>query len=389
MPASSARCSRRWRRSGTWIRGVPRRMRRSSAVPPCCSRVCRRRLPAPVARRFTVAAGNPGLATGGSGDVLSGILGAFLARDIETEVAAAVAAQALGRAADLAARRVTARAMRPMDVIAALPDLWREWDVLLRTGQHRGGAGAAAPAEAETGVRRRQLALLAMLAAVAPLSRATCARLAPGRSRRDRRLQHRPCGGVGHRPALRRRQHRGADQPAARAAVGGTVQSPGQYAAGARAPGAGRSDRPVALDGDGELLAQPAARTAAVDRRHACRATCARSRSTRPTRPVAFASTRAPGGSVSRADRRSPPHRARLPARSALQRCSRPSTPIRHSAPMLALCPARRARALHHLHLRGAIARQDRLVPRHVGIGTPVHPPRRCDAGATVVRAHR
>ena len=83
---------------------------------------------------LTIAAGNPGLATGGSGDVLSGILGALLARESESEVAAAVAAQALGRAADLAARRVTARAMRPMDVIAALPDLWREWDVMLRTG---------------------------------------------------------------------------------------------------------------------------------------------------------------------------------------------------------------------------------------------------------------
>ena len=83
---------------------------------------------------LTVAAGNPGLATGGSGDVLSGILAALLARALEPEVAAAVAAQALGRAADLAARRVTARAMRPMDVIAALPDLWREWDVMLRTG---------------------------------------------------------------------------------------------------------------------------------------------------------------------------------------------------------------------------------------------------------------
>ena len=49
-------------------------------------------------------------------------------------MAAALGAQALGRAADLAARRVTARGMRPMDVIAALPDLWREWDVLLRIG---------------------------------------------------------------------------------------------------------------------------------------------------------------------------------------------------------------------------------------------------------------
>lgn len=83
---------------------------------------------------LTVAAGNPGLATGGSGDVLSGILGSLLAREGEPEVVAAIAAQSLGRAADLAARRVTARGMRPMDVIAALPDLWREWDVMLRAG---------------------------------------------------------------------------------------------------------------------------------------------------------------------------------------------------------------------------------------------------------------
>ena len=66
--------------------------------------------------------------------MLSGILAALLAREGESDLAAAIAAQALGRAADLAARRVTARAMRPMDVIGALPDLWREWDVMLRTG---------------------------------------------------------------------------------------------------------------------------------------------------------------------------------------------------------------------------------------------------------------
>jgi hydroxyethylthiazole kinase-like uncharacterized protein yjeF len=81
---------------------------------------------------LTVAAGNPGLATGGSGDVLSGVIGAALARRLEPEIAAALGAQALGRAADLAARRVSARSLRPMDVVAALPDLWREWE-LLRT----------------------------------------------------------------------------------------------------------------------------------------------------------------------------------------------------------------------------------------------------------------
>jgi ADP-dependent NAD(P)H-hydrate dehydratase / NAD(P)H-hydrate epimerase len=79
---------------------------------------------------LTVAAGNPGLATGGSGDVLSGIVGTALAQGLAPEVAAAFGAQVLGRAADLAARRSSARTLRPMDVVAALPDLWREWEVL-------------------------------------------------------------------------------------------------------------------------------------------------------------------------------------------------------------------------------------------------------------------
>jgi NAD(P)H-hydrate epimerase len=84
----------------------------------------------PVGPPVTVAAGNPGLATGGSGDVLSGIIGTMLVQLQHPAAAAALGAQALGRAADLAARRVTARAMRPMDVIAALPDVWRAWETL-------------------------------------------------------------------------------------------------------------------------------------------------------------------------------------------------------------------------------------------------------------------
>jgi NAD(P)H-hydrate epimerase len=79
--------------------------------------------------RWTVAAGNPGLATGGSGDVLSGLIGAALARGAESATAAALGAQILGRAADVGARRVTARGLRPTDVIASLPDLWRAWEI--------------------------------------------------------------------------------------------------------------------------------------------------------------------------------------------------------------------------------------------------------------------
>ena len=87
---------------------------------------------APGTPTLTVAAGNPGLATGGSGDTLAGIAATALAQGLVPARAAAVAAQALGRAADIAARRVAPRSLRPMDVLAALPDLWREWDLLLR-----------------------------------------------------------------------------------------------------------------------------------------------------------------------------------------------------------------------------------------------------------------
>ncbi len=98
-------------RSGATVllKGVPTVIGRSGSAP------------------FTVAAGNPGLGTGGSGDVLSGILATLLALIDDPPVAAALAAQALGRAADSAARRVSARSLRPLDVIAALPEVWTEW----------------------------------------------------------------------------------------------------------------------------------------------------------------------------------------------------------------------------------------------------------------------
>ncbi|HEY3279752.1 MAG TPA: NAD(P)H-hydrate dehydratase [Gemmatimonadales bacterium] len=74
-----------------------------------------------------VASGNPGLATGGSGDLLAGFIGAFLARGTAVAEAAALGAHALGRAAEHGARQWTARSLRPADVLAALPDIWRAW----------------------------------------------------------------------------------------------------------------------------------------------------------------------------------------------------------------------------------------------------------------------
>ena len=77
-----------------------------------------------------VASGNPGLATGGSGDLLAGFIGAFLARGTAPAEAAALGAHALGRAAEQGARQWTARSLRPADVLAALPDVWRAWKSL-------------------------------------------------------------------------------------------------------------------------------------------------------------------------------------------------------------------------------------------------------------------
>ncbi|NIM50229.1 MAG: NAD(P)H-hydrate dehydratase [Gemmatimonadales bacterium] len=72
-----------------------------------------------------VATGNPALATGGSGDLLSGFIAAFLARGIDPRDAAALGAFTLGRAAELAAADLTVRSTRPADVLAAVPELWR------------------------------------------------------------------------------------------------------------------------------------------------------------------------------------------------------------------------------------------------------------------------
>jgi NAD(P)H-hydrate epimerase len=74
---------------------------------------------------MVVAAGNPALATGGSGDLLAGFIGSYLARRLPPRTAAALGALTLGRAAELAAADLGVRSTRPADVLAALPEWWR------------------------------------------------------------------------------------------------------------------------------------------------------------------------------------------------------------------------------------------------------------------------
>ncbi len=69
--------------------------------------------------------GNPGMASGGTGDVLSGVLGAFLARGLEAGAALAAAVYLHGVAGDVAAARVGEESLVAGDVIEALPEAFR------------------------------------------------------------------------------------------------------------------------------------------------------------------------------------------------------------------------------------------------------------------------
>ena len=66
--------------------------------------------------------GNPGMAKGGSGDVLAGMLGALLCQ-MPAHDAVQTAVWLHGRAGDLCAGRMGEYAMNPTDVIAALPEV--------------------------------------------------------------------------------------------------------------------------------------------------------------------------------------------------------------------------------------------------------------------------
>jgi NAD(P)H-hydrate epimerase len=66
--------------------------------------------------------GNPGMATGGTGDVLSGIAGSLLAQGLDPVDAACLAAYIHGYAADLAADEIGTTSLIPTDIIAYLPE---------------------------------------------------------------------------------------------------------------------------------------------------------------------------------------------------------------------------------------------------------------------------
>lgn len=77
----------------------------------------------PAGEIYVNSTGNPGMATGGSGDVLSGILCCLLGQGMDPVKAAAAAVWIHGAAGDLAQQRLGTRGMLPSDMTAALSEI--------------------------------------------------------------------------------------------------------------------------------------------------------------------------------------------------------------------------------------------------------------------------
>ncbi|HRI26209.1 MAG TPA: NAD(P)H-hydrate dehydratase, partial [Ferruginibacter sp.] len=76
----------------------------------------------PEGKGYFNSTGNPGMATGGSGDVLTGILTGLLARGYPPLEAALLGAYLHGSAGDIAAARYSQEAMIAGDIVSCLPD---------------------------------------------------------------------------------------------------------------------------------------------------------------------------------------------------------------------------------------------------------------------------
>jgi NAD(P)H-hydrate epimerase len=81
---------------------------------------------APDGRVHICAAGSPALATGGSGDILAGVLGTLAAQMSDLFNAAICSAWVHGRAGELAALRYSARGASLDHVLEQLSEVWSE-----------------------------------------------------------------------------------------------------------------------------------------------------------------------------------------------------------------------------------------------------------------------
>ena len=83
---------------------------------------------APDGRLFRNHTGNPGMAKGGSGDTLAGMLVSLIGQGLAPEDAACAAAWLHGAAGDSAANRYGEYGMTPTDLLACLPGVTRRYN---------------------------------------------------------------------------------------------------------------------------------------------------------------------------------------------------------------------------------------------------------------------
>lgn len=76
----------------------------------------------PDGKQYINLTGNPGMATGGSGDVLGGMLAALAARGVPDTLACAAAVWLHGRAGDLAAEKLGEESVTACDIVKFIPD---------------------------------------------------------------------------------------------------------------------------------------------------------------------------------------------------------------------------------------------------------------------------
>ncbi len=79
----------------------------------------------PFGRLYLNLTGNNGMATGGSGDVLSGMIAGLLSQGADAENAAAFAVYMHGMAGDLASKKKEPASMLARDLISMLPEVWK------------------------------------------------------------------------------------------------------------------------------------------------------------------------------------------------------------------------------------------------------------------------
>lgn len=82
----------------------------------------------PDGRAYVNTTGNPGMATGGSGDVLAGIITSLIGQGIPPEEAAAAAVWIHGKAGDLCADDLGEAGMLPTDMIDRLPCVLKQFE---------------------------------------------------------------------------------------------------------------------------------------------------------------------------------------------------------------------------------------------------------------------